>query len=236
MAQRSLAKTLWYNGLQALARLAAVLLLRVRVYGRRHAPRSGGLLVCANHQSHLDPVLVGLALDRRLNYLARDTLFGFAPFRWLIQSLDAIPIDREGLGLAGIKETLRRLKRGEAVLIFPEGTRTADGKVGPLKPGFVALARRGRVPLLPVGIAGAFEAWPRSQPLPCPDVIHLEIGEPMMPQQCQQVSDDQLLALVQQQMRDCQARACTSRWRAMDKRRRWSVPTTVPRGGRRAAS
>ena len=92
----------------------------------------------SNHQSHLDPVLVGLASDQRLNYLARDTLFGFAPFRWLINSLDAIPIDREGLGLGGLKETLKRLKRGESVLMFPEGTRTRDGEVGRLRPGFCA--------------------------------------------------------------------------------------------------
>ena len=71
----------------------------------------------------------------------RDTLFGFPPFRWLINSLDAIPIDREGIGLGGIKESLRRLKAGEMLVIFPEGTRTKDGNVGELKPGFLALAQ-----------------------------------------------------------------------------------------------
>ena len=124
--QRPLWKTLWYNFLHVSCRLTAIVLFSVRVGGREHLPQAGPLLVCCNHQSHFDPVLVGLALDRRLNFLARETLFAFAPFRWLIQSLDAIPIDREGIGLAGIKETLRRLKRGEGVLIFPEGTRTAD--------------------------------------------------------------------------------------------------------------
>ena len=97
--------------------------------GRETLPEEGALLVCCNHQSHFDPVVVGLARDRRLNFLARDKLFALAPFRWLIQSLDAIPIDREGVGLAGIKETLKRLKRGEMVVVFPEGTRTDDGSV-----------------------------------------------------------------------------------------------------------
>ena len=125
--------------------MLAVVVFRIRCFGREHVPPSGGGLVMSNHQSNMDPVLVGLATNRRLNYLARETLFAFAPFRWLIKSLDAIAIDREGLGLAGLKETLRRLKRGELVLIFPEGTRTRDGEIAPLKSGFCAVARRIRV-------------------------------------------------------------------------------------------
>src|SRR5690242_18294289 len=121
MAQRSLPKRLWYDFLRVVCRLVGIVAFSIRVRGRQHVPPDGGALVMSNHQSHLDPVLVGLASDRRLNYLARQTLFGFAPFRWLISSLDAIPLDREGLGLNGLKETLKRLKRGEMVLIFPEG-------------------------------------------------------------------------------------------------------------------
>ena len=138
MANRSLANRLWYLGLKVLAVLSGMLCFRLRCYGRQNVPRDGGVLVLSNHQSNLDPVLVGIAVPRRLNYLARETLFGFAPFRWLIRSLDAIPIDREGLGLSGLKECLRRLKRGEMVLLFPEGTRTSDGEVGALKAGFCA--------------------------------------------------------------------------------------------------
>jgi len=111
MAERSLAKRLWYDYLQVMCRLLGVALFRVRCTGRENVPPTGGVLVLSNHQSQFDPMLVGLAIDRRLNYLARETLFRFPPFRWLIRSLDAIPIDREGLGLAGLKETLRRLNR-----------------------------------------------------------------------------------------------------------------------------
>ncbi len=142
MAQRSLPKRLWYEFLRVFFRLLGTVVFRVRVFNRQHVPASGGVLVLSNHQSHLDPIFIGLSCDRRLNYLARDTLFGFAPFRWLINSLDAIPIDREGIGLGGLKESLKRLKAGEMLLIFPEGTRTRDGEVGRLKPGFLALARR----------------------------------------------------------------------------------------------
>lgn len=179
----------------------------IRVRGREHAPAQGGALVMSNHQSHLDPVLVGLASDRRLNYLARQTLFGFAPFRWLITSLDAIPLDREGLGLNGLKETLKRLKRGEMVLIFPEGTRTRDGEVGVFKPGFCALARRANVPLLPVGIEGGFDSWPRKNVLPMPAAIHIQFGPPLEPSEIEKLDDEQLVAEMRRRIAACHAEA-----------------------------
>jgi 1-acyl-sn-glycerol-3-phosphate acyltransferase len=159
---------LGYDVLRVMARCVAVWLFGLRVLGREHWPEGGGGLVCANHQSHFDPPLVGMTCSRRMNYLARDTLFNVPGLKQLIHFLDAIPIDREGGGLAGLKETLRRLKAGELVLIFPEGTRTHDGEVAPLKPGFIAVARRSRVPLIPVGVDGAFQAWPHEPPAPPP--------------------------------------------------------------------
>jgi 1-acyl-sn-glycerol-3-phosphate acyltransferase len=201
MAQRSAAKRLWYDFLRIVCRVFGVAVLRIRVFGREHVPAEGGVLVVSNHQSHLDPILVGLGFDRRLNYVARDTLFGFAPFRWLINSLDAIPIDREGIGLGGLKESLRRLKDGEMLLIFPEGTRTRDGSVGQLKPGFLALARRAKVPLLPVAVDGAFDSYPRKNLLPRPALIHVRICQPLCPAQMSSMDDAALLAEVDQRIR-----------------------------------
>jgi 1-acyl-sn-glycerol-3-phosphate acyltransferase len=207
----SLARTLWHNFLRVVCRTAFVALYGMRVAGREHVPNAGGLLVCSNHQSHFDPVLIGLAVDRRLNYLARDSLFRFLPLRLLIQSLDAIPIERDGFGLAGIKETLKRLKRGEAVLIFPEGTRTPDGAVQPLKPGFAALARRARVPLLPAAIDGAFEAWPRSSPLPRLAKICIVFGQPITPMEVESMSDEELVATLAARIDACHRQARSRR-------------------------
>ena len=204
---RSLAKRLWYDFLWISTRLLAVIFFRIRVGNRYVVPREGGALVLSNHQSHLDPVLVGLACDRRLNYLARRSLFESAGLRWLIESLDAIPIDRDGSGLGGLKETLRRLKRGEMVLIFPEGRRTSDGAVAPLKPGFCALARRANVPLVPLAIEGAFAAWPRSHKLPRPSRIRIEFGPPIWPAEIATLDDLQLVAEVERRIRDCHRRA-----------------------------
>ena len=151
MSDRPLISRLWYEFLRAGINLGGSLAFGLRYSGRENIPRSGAVLVVSNHQSHFDPPLIGAGCPRRLNYLARETLFRFAPFRWLIKSLDAIPIDRDGLGLNGIKESLRRLKRGEMVLIFPEGTRTNDGEVVAFRPGFTVLAARTKAWILPGG-------------------------------------------------------------------------------------
>jgi 1-acyl-sn-glycerol-3-phosphate acyltransferase len=214
MSQRPLAKRLWYGFLHLTCRLLSVVVFRTRIAGREYVPRTGGALVLSNHQSHFDPVLVGLASHRRLNFLARQTLFRFAPFRWLINSLDSIPIDRDGSGVGGLKETLKRLKRGEFVLIFPEGTRTSDGEIASLKPGFVALARRAGVPLLPVAIDGAFQAWPRWQKLPGRSVIHIAFGPVIEPELIARLDDEQLVAEVGARMDACFAVARQSRQRA----------------------
>ena len=160
-------------------------------------PRRGPVLVVSNHQSHFDPPLVGAGCWRRMNYLARETLFRFAPLGWLIRSLDAIPIDRDGLGLNGIKESLRRLKRGEMVLIFPEGTRTRDGEVAPFRPGFTVLAARSKAWILPVAIEGAFDAWPRSQKLPRLGTIHVLYGKPIPPEEVAGCDERELVAEVE---------------------------------------
>jgi len=146
-----------------------------------------------------------------MNYLARDTLFRVPILAPLIRFLDAIPIDREGLGLSGIKETLRRLKAGELVLIFPEGTRTRDGEMGRLKPGFISLARRGGVPLVPVGFDGAYQAWPRTARFPRCGRIAVVIGEPISPQQIAGASDDELLAELERRIRVCHVSAREAR-------------------------
>ena len=205
MAQRSRRSRLWYEFLRLHVRMIWSLGYRVRYTGQQNIPPEGGVLVVANHQSNFDPPLVGAGCPRRMNYLARDSLFGFAPFRWLIRSLDAIPLNREGLGLAGIKETLRRLKRGEMVLMFPEGTRTWDGQIGPFRPGFTALAVRGRAAILPAGIEGAFDAWPRWRTLPRPGVIHVHYGIPILAHQLKQYQEEELLAEVRKRVLGCQA-------------------------------
>jgi len=119
--------------------------------------------------------------------------------------VDSIPIDREGIGLGGIKESLKRLKRGEMVLIFPEGTRSPDGEIHPFRPGFTALAVRSKAALLPVAIEGAFQAWPRWKKFPGLGRIRVHFGEPILPGEFAGRDERDLLAEVERRVRECQA-------------------------------
>lgn len=211
MAWRERCKLIWYYGLQVLCRLLAVTLFRLRCEGREHVPSSGGVMLLSTHQSHLDPILLGVACNRRLNSLARKTLFHITPLRWLINSLDAIPIDRDGVGLEGIKETLRRLKGDKLVLIFPEGTRTPDGEVQSLKSGFTTLARRAHVPMVPVAIEGAFDAWPRWKNFPWPAAVQLQFGPAIGPDEAAEYGERELVLEVERRLRECHAAARRAR-------------------------
>lgn len=207
MTDRSRSQMISEFFVRFLARMTFLLAFRFRCLGREHFPENGGALVCANHQSFLDPVLVGAASDRRLNYVARKTLFRFQVFSRLISFWDAIPINQEGSGFGGIKESLKRLRRGEMVLIFPEGARTEDGEIDEFKPGFCSLARRGRVPVLPIGFDGAFDAWPRTQSLPVPAPVCLCVGEPLSCDLIKSLTDEELVAEVRKRILACHQRA-----------------------------
>jgi 1-acyl-sn-glycerol-3-phosphate acyltransferase len=207
MSQHSLPNRLWYSFLRLIVRITAVLVFQVRHTGQKNIPSQGGVLVVSNHQSHLDPPLVGMACPRHMNYIARETLFEFTPFAWLIRSINAIPIDREGFGIAGIKESLRRLKRSEMVLIFPEGTRTPDGEIKKFRPGITSLAVRSRAAILPVAIVGAFECWPKSRTFPLPGKIRVHYGRPILPQEYEGLNEQDLVSLVENRVSQCFAEA-----------------------------
>lgn len=157
---------LWYELAYWTSFVFLFLGFSLRVRGGHNIPRAGPALLIANHQSFLDPPLIGLASPRHLRFLARKTLFRNRLFGWLIGSLNAVPIDQEGFAKEGLKTILRQLEAGEAVLVFPEGARTADGQLTELRPGIHLLIKRVKAPIVPIGIAGAHAAWPSCRPLP----------------------------------------------------------------------
>jgi 1-acyl-sn-glycerol-3-phosphate acyltransferase len=208
---------LWYTPLYWLAFLGLTLGFSLRMERRRgRFPRTGPVLVLANHQSFFDPIMLGLASPRPLVYLARKTLFKPPWFAWLISSLNAVPVDQEGVAKEGFKAILKHLQAGEAVVVFPEGTRTETGALSPLKPGVQLLIKRLRMPIVPMGIAGAFEAlawWekvPRLSPLfgeATRSSVAVTVGEPIDSQRYAAMPREQMLAELTAELQKVKDRA-----------------------------
>lgn len=152
--------------------------MKYRARGIEGLPE-GGAIFLINHQSFLDPLLVGLPLRRPVSYLARDTLFPVPLVGWVLRNTYVMPIRRDAATTESLRESIRRVEQGFYVGIFPEGTRSRDGTVGDFKPGFVALLRRCRAPLVPIGIAGAMEVMPRGAVFPRPRRVHVQFGTPI---------------------------------------------------------
>lgn len=157
--------------------LLATLFYRFRVYrtgeqlDQRPAGRRG-LLVIANHVSHLDPPLIAAALrDRNMRAIARSGLFKHALFARLIDALGAIPIRENEGDMQAMRRAIAEIQAGRVVLIFPEGTRSPNGRLQEFKRGCWLLLQRAKCEVLPVAIVGSYEAWPRGTGLPtleCP--------------------------------------------------------------------
>jgi 1-acyl-sn-glycerol-3-phosphate acyltransferase len=203
---RLLALWLWYRFARLVCATLGAVVCRWRAQGHRNVPESGGALLVCNHVSFLDVFFVAFPLRRPLNYVARSTLF--VPLLGpLMRSVGGFPIQREGLGASGMKETLRRLRAGGIVVLFPEGTRSRDGRIGSLKPGIAALAARVGVPVVPAALAGMFEVWPRSRLLPVPNPIRIHYGPPILPHELAGLDQEAIIALIVTRMRECHAEA-----------------------------
>lgn len=162
-----LRRVFWWYGLHGCCYAWVGSLYHYRAWGLENIPREGPVLLASNHQSYLDPILVGLASHRRQFYaMARSTLFANPVFSWLIKSLNAIPVERGESDLAAMRKAIGVLNQNQALLVFPEGTRTVDGSVGPFQHGTMLLIKRAQPTVVPVAIEGAFDVWPKGQVAP----------------------------------------------------------------------
>ncbi len=197
--------------LQYMMRVVFMFWLRFQARGLENVPKTGGGLVLINHQSFLDPPLVGVALQRPVSYLARDSLFRVPVIGWVLRNTYVMAINRDAPGTASIRTALQRMNNGFLVGLFPEGTRSPDGKVGEFKPGFISMIRRAKVPVYPVGIAGAHEAMPRGGVRFWPQKVRVVYGKPLCPDEVSRLSakghEDELVAFVRSAVEACQNEA-----------------------------
>jgi 1-acyl-sn-glycerol-3-phosphate acyltransferase len=150
------------------------------VYNAERVPLNGPVILAANHASYLDPPLVGAGIRRGINYLARESLFRFPVIGWVLHEWNCVPVDREGGGAKGLKAILDRLLDGGAIILFPEGTRSRDGKLQPAKSGIGLTVIKSSAPVVPARVFGTFEAFGRHMKYPKPKRVAVKYGQPML--------------------------------------------------------
>lgn len=162
-----------------LIRLVGRVCFRLRVVHRERMINHGPVILASNHESYLDPPLVGSVADRAIFFLARKTLLAGPFFGWLLPKLNVIPVDQEGGDRSALKALIRILKAGEGTLVFPEGERTLDGRLRPALPGLGFVIAKTLAPVVPMRIFGAREAWPRGSARVRFRRITVVVGEPI---------------------------------------------------------
>lgn len=162
-----------------LIRLVGRVCFRLRVLHRERMINHGPVILASNHESYLDPPLVGSVADRAIFFLARKSLLAGPFFGWLLPKLNVIPVDQDGGDRSALKALIRILKAGEGTLVFPEGERSLDGRLRPALPGLGFVIAKTLAPVVPMRIFGAREAWPRGSGRVRFRPITVVVGEPI---------------------------------------------------------
>jgi 1-acyl-sn-glycerol-3-phosphate acyltransferase len=174
----------WMHALAGLTRAGLAGLTRIRLEGALdEIPRGGPVIVASNHSSNLDPVVLGSTLmprlGRRLQWLGKKELFAWPIVGWIARNGGVHAVDRGTADIEAFRLAQRILDDGHALFVFPEGTRSHDGALGEGRDGVAVLALRSGAPIVPIGISGSYERWPRGQRLPHPGGrVTVRVGSP----------------------------------------------------------
>jgi 1-acyl-sn-glycerol-3-phosphate acyltransferase len=168
-----------YSISKFLAKALAKILLRLEVKGRSNIPRVGGFILASNHASFLDPIVLGVACPRRLNFMARHDLFNIPVFGAFIRRVGAFPLKRDYADIGSIKEALRRLGQAVGLVLFPEGSRAFGGSAEKAQPGVGFIAAKSHTPVVPAFIDGTGKAFGRGARFIRPTKVRVYFGKPV---------------------------------------------------------
>ncbi|MBI2883123.1 MAG: 1-acyl-sn-glycerol-3-phosphate acyltransferase [Candidatus Methylomirabilis oxyfera] len=160
----------------AIAKLA----FRLHVEGQEFIPRTGPAILAANHVSYIDPIIIGIAIQRPVRFMAKKELFRMPLFGWLLRQFGTIPINRYRTDVQAFKRATSLLEAGEIIAIFPEGTRGDGVDLRPAKPGIGLIAARTGAPVIPTFHRGTGKVFPRGAWLPRPYRITVKFGAPCL--------------------------------------------------------
>lgn len=198
-------KKVWHKFCHYFSVCVVAVLYRLKVYGSQNVPRTGPVLILSNHQSFFDPMFCQNWIWRPFYFVPRDTLLDIKFWGRIIGSFYIIPIKRGQADIAAMKAIIEVLKQNKAVCLFPEGTRTHDGRIGTIKPGFGLISRRTGATIVPMVIDGMYEAWPRTQKFPKFGKVRVQFGDPISPEHIKAKSDDEFAAELTSIFRQIQA-------------------------------
>jgi 1-acyl-sn-glycerol-3-phosphate acyltransferase len=167
-----------YRFCYILSGLLAKTVFSYRAFGQENIIEEGPAIMAANHQSYLDPPLIGITCRNELYFLARKTLFEKKLLGSLISRVNAMPVDLSRGDLVAVRTIINLLKEGHRTVIFPEGTRSLDGNIQQARPGIGMIIAKTLVPVVPIRIFGSFEAWSKGGKI-TPHPITVVVGKPM---------------------------------------------------------
>jgi 1-acyl-sn-glycerol-3-phosphate acyltransferase len=199
----------WYRFCRFLFRVYFRLYHRGRIFNAERLPDKGAFILAGNHVSFLDPPFFGLCCRREAFYLARDTLFRNPIAGRILRSWNCVPINRDRGDIGALRTVLRLLEERKAMLMFPEGTRSRDGRPQEARAGIGMIVARARVPVVPMRIFGTERALPRGASLPRPAKVIIKFGEPFLcpfPGNLEQLRGDELRVIYQEVGREIMRR------------------------------
>jgi 1-acyl-sn-glycerol-3-phosphate acyltransferase len=224
-----------YATLKLLCRGTAGAFFRYRAFGSANVPATGAALLAANHASFLDPPLVGVGTPRPLHFLAKAELFRVPLLGSLVRRLNAHPVEREGADMGALRLALALLREGQALLVFPEGTRGDGERLGPAKAGVGMVAALSEAPVVPVYVHGSGRALPRGARYPRVTRISVTYGEPLrFPRvrgkaRYQEISDE-IMAAIGRLKADAEGAAVPAAARSATDQADWTAHGPLPMG------
>ncbi len=154
-------------------------LFGLKVYGKENIPKSGGFIIASNHESNLDPEIIGVSIPRVISFMAKEEFFRNKIFGWLLRRVNAFGIKREGADISSIKEAIKRLNHGYGLLLFPQGGRRSLVSSDEIKGGVGFLACKADVKVVPAFILGSGDVLPKGKRIPALKMISVFFAPPM---------------------------------------------------------
>lgn len=171
--------SLIYNIFYNLAKLFARVCFGLKIVHPERMPESGPLILAVNHSSFFDPPLAGICSRRGVYYLARKNLLEWPFFGPMFPAMNVIPVERDGNDMSALREVIKKIREGNGVVLFPEGTRSKDGAIQPARAGIGLVIAKTGAPVLPMRIFGAHDAFPKgAKRLHFPQIT-VVLGEPI---------------------------------------------------------